>query len=248
MVFFGFIMLSVLSVCNVTNVFAQPLEEEEEELQARPNPMEKTIKGGSKVMLKESLMEGAAKTEQMKGNVEEGAEGLKGEAQGKAGSVVEAGKQALTGEAQGKVIKGGQADLGAKAEGMVDSVGAANTGQSAADNSGSSSSGKKQLKGIEDETPNPLKAEGAEDAASKALFDGVDGESVPNSMQNQVGTSAASAYGWSAGGGVGPGGDPINPAQQVGEDWDPTDAGAADVSTVTQGQGATGYVGEGFGK
>ncbi len=98
---FGFILVLLLGfvLCSAVDLLAQPAdEEEEEEIMARPNPMEHTTKGGSKVMLKEMPFRGAADPGANEVGVP--ATQLTGETQGKVNT-----------EQQGQVKSTGQASV-----------------------------------------------------------------------------------------------------------------------------------------
>ena len=231
-----FVCFLIILFMHVPVGIAQPMEEEEEEMMPKPNPMERTTKG-QKVMMKELPSKGAAR--EVTSQAETGINSNGINSNGLRNAVTQ-GAADLKGETQGKV----NTELGSGQAQQLNVLGQKETGKGLGTAAGPQVT---------------TKTDQASGYVQKKLQDLEDND-MPNPMETGTRNNAASAYGWETGGNV-PGVDPINPAGQVGYQpgtdgddtgpvgpgqvgWDPTDINA-DIQDI--GEKGTGYVGEDIG-
>lgn len=170
-------------------VFAQPEPEEEEEtVQARPNPMEHTARGaGDEVMMKGAPMRNARERGLTEGN----AVGIANQQEtGMPSNGINS-----NGINSNGMLGGDQQKAAGKGLGAAESVGNVSYGSESAGSS-KGNLNKQKLEGIDDETPNPMSGqaamgmgEGGDDAPGNPIdpvtFDGVDGESVHRQLKKK---------------------------------------------------------------
>ncbi len=205
--FFIFIFAMFFITLVTSNLYAQsdPGEEEEEEpVQARPNPMDKTMRGPEEVMRgsKKIMMKETAMQQEVSDDIN--SNGINSNGIASNGMVEE--------EARGK-LGNAQMELKGEAQGMVEEVSGMQAGSASV---GKEVSGNKdKLEGLEDDKPNPM---------ANVSDDGEHGDSAVTSVQADV-TSALGVFGGNEAGGTG---DPMAPFQGSNAGYDGVDGESLD--------------------